>query len=160
MHKNLTNNNNQVQCKPESMLFPFLQSFPYRVVAGHCFCPSAFLGDRYTLSCYFPFFLQSLICSMELIWYQPFLLISANWCTNSLHPSNHVYWRYNLSLNLSFESNWHCQIREFNPCSSRHASYACMIWSNLLDTLLTATYISDDSQSVAWVHACIHNHMV
>lgn len=110
--------------------------------------PICFLGRSIYTKLLFPF-LQSLICSIELIWYQPFLLISANWCTNSLHPSNHVYWRYNLSLNLSFESNWHCQIREFNPCSSRHASYACMIWSNLLDTLLTATYISDDSRSVA-----------
>lgn len=110
--------------------------------------PIYFLRRSIYTKLLFPF-LQSLICSIELIWYQPFLLISANWCTNSLHPSNHVYWRYNLSLNLSFESNWHCQIREFNPCSSRHASYACMIWSNLLDTLLTATYISDDSRSVA-----------
>lgn len=110
--------------------------------------PIYFLRRSIYTKLLFPF-LQSLICSIELIWYQPFLLISANWCTNSLHPSNHVYWRYNLSLNLSFESNWHCQIYEFNPCSSRHASYACMIWSNLLDTLLTATYISDDSRSVA-----------
>lgn len=110
--------------------------------------PIYFLRRSIYTKLLFPF-LPSLICSIELIWYQPFLLISANWCTNSLHPSNHVYWRYNLSLNLSFESNWHCQIREFNPCSSRHASYACMIWSNLLDTLLTATYISDDSRSVA-----------
>ena len=123
-----------------------------------CMCPSAFWGDRYTLSMLFPFLL-SLICFIELIWHQAFLPIYANRCTNSLHPSNHVDWRYDiidLSLNLSFESNCHCQIREFNPYSLRHASCMSIIWSNLLHSLLTAIDISDDSLSVVWVHACMY----